>query len=92
MSQTGGNLNEDEGIYANQNETVDEDIYTNPETIRAQTDGIDRKQQGGKLPGKYFFLKMKHCAVMVLITTYTLFLELGLIFSKLYEPFLKSKF
>ena len=79
-------------LHANTNETVDKGIYTNMETIRAQTDGNDSKKQEGKLPGKYFFLKMKHCAVMVLITTYTLFLELGLIFSKLYEPFLKSKF
>ena len=41
-------------LHANMNETVDEDIYTNPETIRAQTDGIDRKKQEGKLPSKYF--------------------------------------
>ena len=54
MSQTGGNLNEDEAIYSNQNETVYEDIYTDLETINAQTDGIDRKKQEGKLPSKYF--------------------------------------
>ena len=54
ISQTGGNLNEDEAIYSNQNETVYEDIYTDLETINAQTDGIDRKKQEGKLPSKYF--------------------------------------
>ena len=40
-------------LHENTNETVKEDIYTNMETFR--TDDNDRKQQGGKLPGKSFF-------------------------------------
>ena len=42
-------------LHENMNETVDEDIYSNMETFSVQTDGNERKQQGGKLPGKSFF-------------------------------------
>ena len=84
MSQTGGNLNEDEAIYANQNGTVDEDIYANQETIRPRIDGNDRKKQEGKLPGTFFFLlKIKRFHVTLFTVFHNcFFLKLGLIFSK----------
>ena len=70
-------------LHANMNETVEKDIYTDMEIIRAQTDGNDRKKQAGKFPGKYFSLKkMKHCVAMLLCVqfftaAYTLFFKLN---------------
>ena len=82
-------------LHANMNETVDKGIYTNMETIRAQTDGNDSKKQEGKLPSKSFFSENETlCShgTLFFTTAYMCFLKLGVIFSKLYKPFLKSIF
>ena len=82
-------------LHANMNETVEKDIYSNMEIIRAQTDGNDRKKQEGKLPGTYFFPEnetLRCHGTLFFTTAYMRFLKLGVIFSKLYKPFLKSIF